>query len=90
MFNVVIDYLPEDDEVAVVARTNVIGVRGNRCFVHRGRRGTDSCLVRKVPVAEDVVRYAVQLAAASALSRQEHPTSSTNGFPGAGLRAANT
>jgi len=49
MFNVVIDYLPEDDEVAVVARTTVIGVRGNRCFVHRDDVDTDSCLVRRFP-----------------------------------------
>jgi MoxR-like ATPase len=65
MFNVVMDYLPEADEVAVVTRTtadppapieplfsgaDVLGFQG---------------LVRKVPIAEEIVRYAVRLAAAS-------------------------
>ena len=65
MFNVVIDYLPEDDEVAVVKQTT----RGGREPIEPLFTGEDVLrfheLVRKVPVAEEVVRYAVRLAAAS-------------------------
>ena len=65
MFNVVMDYLPEDEEVAVVTRTTSaapapIAPLYNGEDVLRFHE-----LVRKVPIAEEVVRYAVQLAAAS-------------------------
>jgi len=65
MFNVVIDYLSEDDEVAVVAQTTarqpepIVPIFTGEDVL----RFHD--LVRKVPVAEDLVRYAVRLAAAS-------------------------
>src|SRR6266571_2127756 len=65
MFNVVMDYLPENDEVTVVTQTT-------------GRKpeeiaplftGEDVLrfhgVVRQVPIAEELVRYAVRLAAAS-------------------------
>ncbi len=65
MFNVVMDYLPEDDEVAVVTRTTV----GAPAPIEALFSGEDVLrfhdLVRKVPIAEELVRYAVQLAAAS-------------------------
>ncbi len=65
LFNVVIDYLPEDDEVAVVSRTTgAAPVPIEPLFT-----GDDVLrfheLVRKVPVSEELVRYAVRLAAAS-------------------------
>src|SRR6187399_1287489 len=64
MFNVVIDYLPEADEVAVVQRTTSIG----RQEIEAVFTGEDVLrfheLIRKVPIAEDLVRYAVRLAAA--------------------------
>jgi MoxR-like ATPase len=65
MFNVVIDYLPENDEVAVVQRTtSPAGEAINPLF-----GGEDVLrfhdLVRKVPIAEDLIRLAVRLAAAS-------------------------
>ena len=65
MFNVVMDYLPENDEVAVVMRTtSAPPVAITPLF-----SGADVLrfheLVRKVPVAEEMVRYAVKLAAAS-------------------------
>ena len=89
MFNVVIDYLTEDDEVAVVARTTsapperieaiYTGIDVQR--IHE--------LVRKVPVAEDVVRYAVRLAAASRPKQKESPDFINEYVSwGAGLRAA--
>ena len=65
MFNVVMDYLPEDDEVAVVTRTTAQPAAPIEALF----TGQDILhfheLVRKVPVAEEIVRYAVKLAAAS-------------------------
>lgn len=61
MFNIVIDYLNEDDEVAVVERTTAeLGepvekvVSGEEILRHQQ-------LVRRIPADEEVVRYAVQL-----------------------------
>ena len=61
MFNVVIDYLNEDDEVVVVERTtSEIGEP-----VEKVVSGEDILryqqLVRKIPADQEVVRYAVQL-----------------------------
>ena len=42
MFNVVIDYLPEDDEVAVVQRTTVAARRADRAALHRRGRASAS------------------------------------------------
>jgi len=65
MFNVVIDYLPEDDEVRVVAQTTA----GRPAAINPLFTGEDvlgfHTLVRSVPIAEEIVRYAVRLAAAS-------------------------
>jgi len=65
MFNVVMDYLPENDEVAVVTRTtSELPASIEALFT-----GEDVLrfhqLVRKVPVAEEIVRYAVRLASSS-------------------------
>ena len=89
MFNVVIDYLPEDDEVAVVARTTSAAPESIDALFTGEDIQQIHALVRKVPVAEDVVRFAVRLAAAS---RPKQPNSPdfVNEFVswGAGLRAA--
>jgi MoxR-like ATPase len=65
MFNVSIDYLPEDDEVAVVRQTTTTEPQP----IAKVFTGEDLLrflsVVRRVPTAEDVVRYAVRLAAAS-------------------------
>ncbi|TKJ36699.1 MAG: AAA family ATPase [Planctomycetes bacterium B3_Pla] len=65
MFNVFIDYLPEDDEVAVVCQTTTSEPEP----IEQVFTGEDllrfHSVVRKVPIAEDVVRYAVRIAAAS-------------------------
>jgi MoxR-like ATPase len=65
MFNVVMDYLPEADEVAVVIRTT----SATPATIDPLFTGEDVLhfhdLVRKVPIAEELVRYAVKLAAAS-------------------------
>jgi MoxR-like ATPase len=65
MFNVVMDYLPESEEVEVVTQTTA----GRPPAIEPLFTGSDVSqfhdLVRKVPVAEEMVRYAVQLAASS-------------------------
>jgi len=65
MFNVVIDYLPEDDEVAVVNQTT----SRNAAPIEALFTGEDVLafhdVVRKVPIADDLVRHAVRLAASS-------------------------
>src|SRR5437660_10203775 len=65
MFNVVMDYLPEDDEVAVVTRTTAeTPAPIEPLFTGEDVLGFHR-MVRKVPIAEEIVRYAVKLAAAS-------------------------
>jgi MoxR-like ATPase len=88
MFNVVIDYLPEDEEVAVVEQTTArrpepISPLFNGQDVIRFHD-----TVRKVPIAQDLVRYAVRLAAASR-PRQSGTSDFINEWVswGAGLRA---
>ncbi len=65
MFNIIIDYLPESDELAVVRETTAIQ---DPRFEH-AVSGRDIVafqqLVRKVPVAEPVLQYAVNLVRAS-------------------------
>jgi MoxR-like ATPase len=65
MFNVVMNYLPEPDEVEVVKRTTA----GPPAAIEALFSGEDVLrfhdIVRKVPIADEIVRYAVQLAAAS-------------------------
>jgi MoxR-like ATPase len=89
MFNVVIDYLPEDDEVAVVTQTTSTKPEAiEALFTGEDVRRFHE-VVRKVPVAEDVVRYAVQLAAASRPGRGCSPDFVDQWVSwGAGLRAA--
>jgi len=89
MFNVVMDYLPEDDEVRVVAQTT----RGRGESIRPLFDGADVLrfhqLVRSVPIAEEMVRYAVRLAAASR-PRQTGTPDFINTWVnwGAGTRAA--
>ena len=70
MFNVMIDYLPEDDEVLVVQRTTTSKPRP----IEKLYDGADVLrfheVVRRVPVAEELVRYAVRLASASRPNRE--------------------
>jgi len=88
MFNVVIDYLPEDEEVAVVAQTTARKPEPILpLFTGENVLGFHD-LVRKVPVAEDLVRYAVRLAAASRPHQKGSPDYINDWVSwGAGLRA---
>ncbi len=65
MFNVVIDYLPEADEVAVVQQTTsqrppaIVPLFTGEDVLRFHE------LVRQMPIAQDLIRYAVRLTAAS-------------------------
>ncbi|MDB4877615.1 MAG: ATPase associated with various cellular 3 [Gemmatimonadetes bacterium] len=65
MFNIIMDYLPEDQEVQVATRTTSVQ---NYRFQH-AVTGADIVafqqLIRRVPIAEPVARYAVHLARTS-------------------------
>jgi len=89
MFNVVINYLPEDDEVAVVARTTSAKPESIEALFTGLDIQQIHALVRQVPVAEDVVRFAVRLAAASRPNQPGSPDFVNDWVSwGAGLRAA--
>jgi len=89
MFNVWIDYLPEEDEVAVVSQTTTCDPQpiepvfsGEDLIRFHG-------VVRQVPIAQDVVRYAVRIAKASRPGA-DNPLDFVNQWVtwGAGLRAS--
>ncbi len=88
IFNVVMDYLPEDDEVQVITRTT----GGVSTPIEALFTGADvvqiHSLVRQVPVAEELVRYAVRLSAASRPNRPGTPDFISESVSwGAGTRA---
>ncbi|MFN9973304.1 MAG: AAA family ATPase, partial [Phycisphaerae bacterium] len=88
MFNVVRDYLPEDDEVAVVLRTTSQAAAPVQPLFSAEVLRDLQTLVRGVPIAEDVARYAVRLATASRpRSLQSIPLVNEMVSWGAGLRA---
>jgi MoxR-like ATPase len=89
MFNVLIDYLPEDDEVAVVQQTTSRRpVSIEPLFTGDDvRRFHD--VVQKVPIAEDLIRYAVRLSSSSRPGREGAPAFISEWVSwGAGTRAA--
>jgi len=89
MFNIWIDYLPEDDEVAVVSQTTSRKSEPIKPLFS----GEDVLrfheVVRRVPIAENLVRYAVRLADCSRPGRASTPDFINDWVTwGAGLRAA--
>ena len=65
MFNIHIDYLSEDDEVSVVQKTTAIQNEEIESLFTGDDLLKCHDIVRRVPIAEDIVRYAVRLAANS-------------------------
>ena len=61
MLEVFLDYLPEDDEVAVVKATTALPPEAVRPVVSRDEIIAFQRVVRRVPVADAVTRYAVNL-----------------------------
>jgi MoxR-like ATPase len=89
MFNIVVDYLPEDEEVQVVTSTTS-NYEPSLDRVITGKEVMEfHQLVRKVPLADEVARYAVRLVAASRPRETTAPDFVKNWVSwGAGLRAS--
>jgi MoxR-like ATPase len=73
MLNIVIDYLSEDDEVKVVTRTTSHGSDPVEQLFDGEQLVLFQEVVRRVPIAEDVARFAVRLSAASRPGRAGVP-----------------
>ena len=88
MFNVIIDYLPEEDEIAVVGKTTKLDDSKPEHLFSGADLIKFQEVVRKVPVAEELVRYAVQLATNSRPKNAAAPDFINQYVAwGAGLRA---
>ena len=89
MFNVVIDYLPQADEVAVVERTTTSSTDRIAPVFHGKDVLAFHQMVRRVPVARELIDYAVRVSAASRPGRPE-ATDFVNQYVswGAGTRAS--
>ncbi len=88
MFNVMIDYLPEDDEVSVVQQTTSKRASSLKSLFEASMIGELNQVVQRVPIAEEVVRYAVRIAAASRPGQKGTPDFVNDLVSwGAGLRA---
>ncbi len=89
MFNVVVDYLPEDHEVQVVTATTSNLNPEVRKVVSGSEVLALQTVVRKVFVADEVARYAVRLVRASRPVNNESPDFVKKWVSwGAGLRAS--
>jgi MoxR-like ATPase len=89
MFNIFVDYLDEDDEVAVVAQTTARETQALEPILTGEDVQQFHAVVRKVPIAEEIVRYAVRLAAASRPGNKNAADFVKDWVSwGAGLRAA--
>ncbi len=89
MFNLIVDYLPEDDEVKVVTQTTAGSPEPIEPIFDADQIQAFQRVVRQVPIAEEVVRYAVRLASASRPRTESAPDFINEWISwGAGLRAA--
>jgi MoxR-like ATPase len=89
MFNVVMTYLPEDDEVKVVSQTTGTGAARPARVLGGADILEFQQLVRQVAVSEEVARYAVRLVAATRPGQPGAPDYVTRWVKwGAGLRAS--
>ncbi len=73
MLEVMLDYLPEEDEVAVVRATTSLQPESVRPVVSREDILAFQKVVRRVPVADAVTRYAVKLVRMSRPSEEGAP-----------------
>jgi MoxR-like ATPase len=89
MFNVLIDYLPFDDELQVVLNTTSRAPEKIDPLFDGEDILKFQQLVRRMPIAQEVAGYAVRLAAATRSGRKEAPPFINQWVTwGAGLRAA--
>ncbi len=88
MFNVVIGYLPENEEVEVVSQTTSRKTVAIDPLFSAEDVLAFQELIRRVPIAEDLIRYAVRIAAASRPGQGSSPDFVTEWVSwGAGTRA---
>lgn len=88
MFNIMVEYLPENEEVAVVMQTTGAAVDALKPIFEGSELIAFRDAVRSVPIAEDVARYAVRLASASRPHEANTPSFINDWVNwGAGLRA---
>jgi MoxR-like ATPase len=73
MFNILMDYLSEDEEIDVVNRTTTEELPVPEAVTNAQEVLLFQKLIRKVPVAESVGRYAVQLSRATRPGTREAP-----------------
>jgi MoxR-like ATPase len=89
MFKILIDYLPEDEEVAVVQNTTGTAGASVEALLTAQDIISFQRIARQVPVAEAVTRFAVRLVAASRPGNKQAPDFVKNWVSwGAGLRAS--
>ena len=73
MFNILVDYPTEDEEVEIMKRTTV----GQDANVEEILNGDEirelQEIVRKVPVADEVIRYVLRLTRATRINKEEAP-----------------
>jgi len=91
MFNILIDYLPPQDELAVVLQTTSIRAEKIQPIFSGEDVLQFHRAVRRVPIAEEVAAYAVRLASYTRPGREGTPDFMNDWVTwGAGLRAAQT
>ncbi len=89
MFDIAIDYLSEDDEVTVVTQTTSAPPEPIRALFTGDDLLAFQQIVRRMPIAHEVARYAVRLAASSRPNQPGAPAFVNEWINwGAGLRAA--
>ena len=73
MFNILVDYPTEDEEVEIMKRTTV-GMEAEVEEILNGEEIRDlQEIVRKVPVADEVIRYVLRLTRATRINKDEAP-----------------
>jgi len=91
MFNVLIDYLPPEQELAVVLKTTSKSGEAIEPIFNAEDVLRFHSLVRRVPIAEEVAKFAVDIAAATRPSREGSFDFVDDWISwGAGIRAAQT
>jgi len=89
MFNLVMDYLPMDEEVAVVTSTTTNYSADLKTVVSGEDILQFQRIIRNVPIAEEIARYAVRLVSASRPSNPDAPDFIKQWVNwGAGIRAS--
>lgn len=89
MFNVLVDYLPIDEEIEVVMQTSSTAASEPQAIFTAETVLNFHRLIRQVPIGQDIVRYAVQLVSATRPNQPGTPEFVNNLVSwGAGLRAS--